>query len=474
MKFDNERSLRVTLVALFCFALLFSISLTMLTLVSIRSKLPTAEAKGFDPGYIISDADFKNYNSLTTSAISAFIKEKGKVCSVNNAPSKERDQVICLKDYRQNTRTYEKDSYCKKYTGASNESVATIIHKVSVACTTNPEVLIIMLQKEMGLVTDPYAEKWQYVHAMGFGCPDSAACDSTYNGLQNQVYHAARQFKVYEANKTSYNFHGGMWADIKYNPKSSCGTQRVYIKNQATAGLYNYTPYVPNQAALNAGYDKGDSCSSYGNRNFYNYWRDWFHSSSGCGVLTEFCDVPNNYKFIDEINWASSKGITTGVTAIDFKPSNSVNREQMAKFLYRMSNGKVVLTKPTPKFTDLTGSKTEINWLARTGITTGLTSTKYNPKGVVTREQMALFLYRLAGNPSLSDSRLKYWKNKLKDIKKTGSSQNAICWLAEVGVTTGVTASTFAPKVVLSRGQMVAFLYRFVRIFPQLSRVTIK
>ena len=53
----------------------------------------------------------------------------------------------------------------------------------------------------------------------------------------------------------------------------------VYIQNQATAGLYNYTPYRPNQAALDAGYGTGDSCSAYGNRNFWLYFTDWFGST---------------------------------------------------------------------------------------------------------------------------------------------------------------------------------------------------
>jgi uncharacterized protein with LGFP repeats len=55
-----------------------------------------------------------------------------------------------------------------------------------------------------------------------------------------------------------------------------CGTRTVTIANAATAGLYNYTPYVPNAAALQAGYGTGDSCSSYGNRNFWAYMTDWF------------------------------------------------------------------------------------------------------------------------------------------------------------------------------------------------------
>ena len=37
-----------------------------------------------------------------------------------------------------------------------------------------------------------------------------------------------------------------------------------------------YTPYQPNEAALAAGAGEGDSCSSYGNRNFSIIYRGWF------------------------------------------------------------------------------------------------------------------------------------------------------------------------------------------------------
>ena len=55
--------------------------------------------------------------------------------------------------------------------------------------------------------------------------------------------------------------------------------RRCYIQNQATANLYYYTPYQPNAAALRAGYGEGDGCSAYGNRNFYQYFTDWFGST---------------------------------------------------------------------------------------------------------------------------------------------------------------------------------------------------
>jgi uncharacterized protein with LGFP repeats len=121
---------------------------------------------------------------------------------------------------------------------------------------------------------------------MGYGCPDTAACDSTYNGLFNQLYMAARQFQRYRAGVAG-SYRAGRTYAISYYPmvanaygdntgNQRCGTQTVTIANAATAGLYNYTPYVPDAAALKAGYGTGDSCSSYGNRNFWAYMTDWF------------------------------------------------------------------------------------------------------------------------------------------------------------------------------------------------------
>ena len=68
---------------------------------------------------------------------------------------------------------------------------------------------------------------------------------------------------------------------VYWNPDTGrCGYKSLDIKNWTTASLYSYTPYRPNQAALNAGYGTGDSCSSYGNRNFYSYFTDWFGTTT--------------------------------------------------------------------------------------------------------------------------------------------------------------------------------------------------
>src|SRR5690606_33541671 len=151
---------------------------------------------------------------------------------------------------------------CKKSIVGGTKSAAQIIADVSRACEINPQVLIVLLQKEQSLVTDDWPWSIQYRSATGYGCPETAPCASEFYGFFNQVYQAAKAFRRYEANPTHYNYRSGRNNTILWHPNASCGSSTVFIQNQATASLYIYTPYRPNQAALDNLYDEGNSCSS--------------------------------------------------------------------------------------------------------------------------------------------------------------------------------------------------------------------
>jgi hypothetical protein len=252
--------------------LLLVLALVAGTLVApVTATTSTAEAADlsqFDPGLIISDAIFYDTTTMTADSVQSFLADKGSGCSAASGST-------CLKDYRETTTTREATARCAQYTGATNERAADIIAKVAQACGINPQVLIVTLQKEQSLVTATTGKSAAvYQKAMGFGCPDTAACDSLYYGFFNQVYSAASQFQRYAQNPTGYAHIAGRTNTVRYHPTASCGSSQVYIQNQATASLYNYTPYQPNAAALAA--STGDSCSSYGNRNFYSFFTDWF------------------------------------------------------------------------------------------------------------------------------------------------------------------------------------------------------
>jgi hypothetical protein len=244
-----------------------------------------ADLSKFDPGRIIDDSVFFNGTSMTARQVQDFLDTKVSTCAAG---------YVCLKDYRQDTTTRAADPMCNGYIGTPYESAADIIAKVGQSCGISQKAILVTLQKEQGLVTSAAPSAKAYQIAMGQGCPDTAGCDATYYGFFNQVYGAARQFKRYANPVGTSNYFtwykpGYTW-NISYSPSAFCFSSPVYIQNQATADLYYYTPYQPNAAALAAGYGLGDSCSSYGNRNFYNYFTDWFGSTRGFDVGGAFVE----------------------------------------------------------------------------------------------------------------------------------------------------------------------------------------
>ena len=240
-----------------------SIAIAILLLVTTLPAVNSDEANAsilanFNPGNIMSDAVMTNHNSMNEAQIQQFLLSR---C----------DQPNCM-----SRRNF------------NGESAARIIHQAAQEWRINPQVLIVKLQKEQGLITNPNPQQWRLDSATGFGCPDSTpgVCAAHYLGFRNQIRNAARFFRAHlDQNPHWWKPHRPGWNNIFWHPSgiplgSRCGTSRVYIENRATSALYSYTPYRPNQAALDAGgWRPGDSCSSYGNRNFFYDFTRWFGST---------------------------------------------------------------------------------------------------------------------------------------------------------------------------------------------------
>lgn len=297
----------------------FTTLLFLLGFAYVGTAEPATALSGsqFNAGRIIDDQLFFDGDTMSASQIQSFLNAKVPNCDSNGdlmhngmlrrdyaANNGVSTPFICLKDFKQNTPSRPSESgLCSGLSAKSNRTAAQIIDDVAKACGVSEKVLLVLLQKEQSLITDDWPWPIQYRSATGYGCPDGAPCDSDYYGFFNQVYMAARQYKRYAADPTHYNHRFGFNNSVRYHPNISCGSSTVYIENQATAGLYNYTPYQPNNAALNNLYGEGNGCSSYGNRNFWRMYNDWF------GTTT--------YKF--------NARVTTGVTLSPGSPSKGEN-----------------------------------------------------------------------------------------------------------------------------------------------------
>ena len=224
----------------------------------------------FNPGRIITDHRFHDIVDMNTDDVQAFLDQKGAACNGST----------CLRSLHMDVPDRPGDGLCDAYKGGKGQSAAQIIDGAARACGISQKVLLTMLQKEQHLVaTDQPATQVQLQSAMGLSCPDDAECDTRYAGFFNQVYGAAHRFRYYQAHRDQYAYQTKALNDVRFSPDVSCGSGKVYIENDATALLYIYTPYQPNEAALQAGDGEGDRCSSYGNRNFVIIYNNWFGRS---------------------------------------------------------------------------------------------------------------------------------------------------------------------------------------------------
>lgn len=179
-----------------------------------------------------------------------------------------------------------------------------------------------------------------------------------------------------------------------------------------------------------------------------------------------FSDVPPGHLFFSEITWLAERGITTGFDDGTFKPTMQLSRQAMAAFLYRLA-GEPAYTPTGQRFSDVPASHQfylEIEWLAATGITSGYPDGTFRPTGTLTRGEMAAFLYRAAGSPDGANPGCTVVP--FSDVAVSSNFCGEITWLVGNNIAEGFPDGTFRPGNPLTRQAMAAFLYRYTLVEP--------
>ena len=187
----------------------------------------------------------------------------------------------------------------------------------------------------------------------------------------------------------------------------------------------------------------------------------------GGGGLTSQCPSSSNFStvgfidittadyFYEPVLWMADEDITEGVAENEFGPDLEVTRAQFAAFVHRFA-GEPVPIEPNG-FNDVPDGAwfdAPVSWMKENGITTGTSPTTYSPGMSVTRGQLATFLYRLAGEPSVESS------EQFDDVPPGQYFTDAVAWMVTFGITNGTGPTTFSPDELVTRGQIAAFLYR--------------
>ena len=168
-----------------------------------------------------------------------------------------------------------------------------------------------------------------------------------------------------------------------------------------------------------------------------------------------FTDVAAGSYCYDAVQWAVANGITNGTDATHFSPNAGCTRGQVVTFLWRAAGEPTV--SGNVGFVDVAPGSycyEAVKWAVANGITKGTDATHFSPNATCTRGQVVTFMYRAAGEPAVGGS------NGFVDVAAGSYCYNAVQWAVAKGITKGTDTTHFSPSATCTRGQVVTFLYR--------------
>jgi hypothetical protein len=178
-----------------------------------------------------------------------------------------------------------------------------------------------------------------------------------------------------------------------------------------------------------------------------------------------FVVVENEKDFSDISGWYSetqirelaNRHIVSGTSANKYSPSKDITRAELAVMIARSMDLRP--TKETP-FTDIRGKwyEKEVQALYEAGIITGVSRSRFNPNGVVLREQGAAMMARAlqyAKGDVSKNGTLSYKDNS----KISNYAKSDVALLHALNIMTGTDENHFSPKAHLTRGQMAKLLH---------------
>lgn len=155
-------------------------------------------------------------------------------------------------------------------------------------------------------------------------------------------------------------------------------------------------------------------------------------------VKLPFEDVDESDWYYDEVVNVFEKGLMTGIREEVFSPNEPLLRAQFAVILYRMEGEPEVSDKNS--FADVdddTWYTDAVAWASDAGIITGYADKKFGPADWITREQMAVILYRYAVMKGYNTDDRANLDNYKDASKVSGFANEAMQWAVGSGIIKG-------------------------------------
>ena len=184
-------------------------------------------------------------------------------------------------------------------------------------------------------------------------------------------------------------------------------------------------------------------------------------------TYTPFVDIVAPVWYADSVLYAYQQGLVNGMTPTTFEPATTMNRAMLATLLSRTAG--VQGTPADAGFSDVPADvwyANGINWAYSAGIVSGYPDGSFKPLATLNREQLATFLYNYATKYLGVDAPCNGDLTEFPDADMVSSyAVNALSWAVGAGLVNGKDGK-LAPQDNTNRAEVATILYRFETMIP--------
>lgn len=172
-------------------------------------------------------------------------------------------------------------------------------------------------------------------------------------------------------------------------------------------------------------------------------------------------DVQGDEWFASSVQFTASRELFSGIGNDRFAPSGTMTRAMLATVLHRLEGEpEAALSGMFPDVAEESWYGAAVAWAAETGVVSGVGGGLFAPEAPISRESLALMLYRCAGSPAVERGAE---LDGFADAGKISAwARDAMEWACASGILNGDGAGQLRPQSDCTRAEVSAMLARFV------------
>ena len=188
----------------------------------------------------------------------------------------------------------------------------------------------------------------------------------------------------------------------------------------------------------------------------------WGETNRFQTAVIHFDDVPQDAWFADAVAYVQANNMMNGTSGDRFSPNNMATRSMIVTILYRMEG------EPRGDAADFEDVSSDayyadaVSWAAEQGLVNGITEFSFAPDEPITREQLAVILYRYADYKGCNTAEEGMSVQEYVDANEISRyAVPAMQWANSEGIITGTSSTMLSPKGSATRAQLAVILMRF-------------